>query len=153
METLIDGFLVRDLAMRDLAVVSELDERCQPHPWGPANFQGELLRGESGFARLVLDPDGRPAAYLCAWTVVDELHVGNVGVRPDLRRRGLARILMDEAHAWARGRGAVFAHLEVRAGNGAAIGLYEGLGYRRVGVRRGYYGDNGEDALLLVADL
>jgi len=139
--------------MRDLAAVSALDALCQPHPWGPANFQGELLRGEPGFARVLAEPDGRLAAYLCAWTVLDELHIGNIGVDPALRRQGLARELMDEAHAWARARGATIAHLEVRAGNEPAIALYERIGYRRVGVRRGYYADNGEDAHLLVCDL
>lgn len=143
----------RPMSMKDLVPVAALDEICQPHPWGPANFQGELLRGEAGFARVVEGDDGSLLAYMCAWTVADELHIGNVGVHPSLRRRGVGRFLMDETHAWARGRGAGFAHLEVRAGNAAAIALYESLGYRRVGVRRSYYSDNGEDAILLVADL
>lgn len=150
---MIPGPLWRPMAMRDLLAVSRLDERCQPHPWGPANFQGELLRGESGFARVLEDGQGGLHGYICTWTVVDELHVGNVGIHPDMRRRGLARAMMEEAHAWARARGARFAHLEVRAGNGAAIALYQALGYRRVGIRRAYYADNGEDAHLMVADL
>jgi ribosomal-protein-alanine N-acetyltransferase len=145
---------MRPMHMRDLAVVSELDKICQPHPWGPANFQGELLRGESGFACVLETPaDSQMIAYLCGWLVLDELHIGNVGVHPDFRRQKLGQQLMHEAHAWARRRGGNFAHLEVRAGNEAAIALYEGIGYRRVGVRRGYYADNNEDAFLLVADL
>ena len=147
------GPRTRPMSMADIVPVSTLDGICQPHPWGPANFQGELLRGEDGFARVVEDADGVLLAYMCAWTVVDELHIGNVGVHPSQRRKGLGRFLMDETHAWARGRGVRFAHLEVRAGNAPAIALYGGLGYRRVGVRRSYYADNGEDAILLVADL
>jgi ribosomal-protein-alanine N-acetyltransferase len=60
---------------------------------------------------------------------------------------------MREGHAWAKARGGAVAHLEVRAGNVAALTLYEGLGYRRVGRRRAYYPDNQEDALLLLAEL
>ena len=60
---------------------------------------------------------------------------------------------MGLAHEWATSRGAVLAHLEVRAGNHAAIALYTGLGYRRVGIRRAYYSDNGEDAHLLMREL
>jgi ribosomal-protein-alanine N-acetyltransferase len=147
------GLSSRPMHMRDLAQVSALDALCQPHPWGPANFQGELLRGASGFAQVLTDPQGALVGYVCAWTVLDELHIGNIGVDPHWRRKGLARELMGDAHAWARGCGATLAHLEVRAANDAAIALYERLGYRRVGVRRGYYADNGEDAFLLVCDL
>lgn len=139
--------------MEDLAAVSILDEICQPHAWGPASFQVELLRGESGFARVLEDGTGGLDGYVCAWIVLDELHLGNIGVRPTLRRRGLARSMMLDMHSWARARGGRFAHLEVRAGNAAAIALYESLLYRRVGVRRAYYADNGEDAHLMVADL
>ncbi|MCB9495883.1 MAG: ribosomal protein S18-alanine N-acetyltransferase [Fibrobacteria bacterium] len=143
----------RPMTMADLRTVPDLDALCQPHPWGPANFQGELLRGESGFSWVGELPETGPVAYICAWTVLDELHVGNIGVSPSWRRKGLARTLLARTHQWAKSRGANFAHLEVRAGNSAAIALYESIGYRRVGVRRAYYADNNEDALLLVADL
>lgn len=150
---MIPGPLWRPMAMRELAAVSRLDEICQPHAWGPANFQGELLRGDAGFARVLEDGAGGLGGYICAWTVLDELHLGNIGVRPDFRRKGLARAMMDDMQSWAVVRGAKFAHLEVRAGNAPAIALYERLGYRRVGVRRAYYAENGEDAHLLVCDL
>lgn len=141
----------RAMAMGDLAAVSALDELCQPHPWGPANFQGELLRTDA-FNRVVLD-EGGMVAYLCCWMVLDELHIGTIGVHPDRRRSRLGLELMRAAHDWARAKGGTVAHLEVRAGNAGAIALYHGLGYRRVGIRKAYYEDNLEDAHLLMADL
>jgi len=143
---------LRLMTMNDLARVTALDEVCQPHPWGPANFQGELLRTQDGFNRVIEDSIGLHA-YLCCWMVLDELHIGTVGVHPDQRRHGLGLQLMQAAHEWARTRAGTIAHLEVRAGNAAAIALYERLGYRRVGIRKEYYADNREDAHLLMADL
>lgn len=141
----------RPMTMSDLAAVSALDELCQPHPWGPANFQGELLRTDA-FNLVVQDQEGL-IAYLCCWMVLDELHIGTIGVHPQRRRSHLGRDLMQSAHDWARSHGGAVAHLEVRAGNAGAIALYTGLGYRRVGIRKGYYEDNLEDAHLLMADL
>lgn len=143
----------RSMEVGDLIGVCALDELCQGSPWTKGQFRDELDRGLDGFCCVVDDPAGGIAAYLCAWMAADELSIGTIGVSPDWRRHGLARILVKSAHDWALARGGTLAHLEVRVGNTAAIGLYEGLGYRRVGVRRGYYADNGEDALLLLADL
>jgi [ribosomal protein S18]-alanine N-acetyltransferase len=143
---------MRQMTMSDLRAVSELDEICQPHPWGPANFQGELLRKEDGF-NVVLTDGTALKGYLCCWMILDELHIGTVGIDPSLRRLGLARQLMLSGHDWARSCGGTIAHLEVRASNVSAIGLYQGLGYRQVGVRKAYYPDNQENALLLMADL
>lgn len=141
----------RPMNMSDLAAVTALDELCQPHPWGPANFQGELLR--TGAFNRVIQEEADLVAYLCCWMVLDELHIGTIGVHPRRRRSRLGRELMQSAHEWARSHGGAVAHLEVRAGNTGAIALYEGLGYRRVGIRKGYYEDNLEDAHLLMADL
>jgi len=145
-------FTMRKMNMSDLKAVSDLDEICHSHPWGPANFQGELLRQDDGF-NMVLTDGSSLKGYLCCWMVLDELHIGTVGVHPSLRRQGLARQLMLSGHAWAKSREATMAHLEVRAGNESAIALYQGIGYRQVGVRKAYYPDNQENALLLMADL
>lgn len=142
----------RPMTESDIPGTVAIDALCQGHPWSAGSFREELARGGSGFARIREGEGGEIAGYICAWVSVDELHVGTVGVRPDLRRRGIGKSLVEEALAWGRERGAAAAHLEVRAGNAPAIALYEGLGYHRVGVRRGYYPDNGEDAHLLFLD-
>ncbi|MBK8805040.1 MAG: ribosomal protein S18-alanine N-acetyltransferase [Fibrobacteres bacterium] len=144
---------MRAMEVRDLVAVCALDALCQGSPWTKGQFRDELDRGEDGFCCVVDAEPGALAAYLCAWIAADELTIGTIGVDPARRRCGLARSLVWCAHDWAISRGGAIAHLEVRAGNAAAIALYEALGYRRVGVRRGYYSDNGEDAYLLLADL
>lgn len=138
---------------RDIPAVHGLDILCQGNPWTPGHFRDELSRGESGLSLVWQDPGSAIEGYLCVWTVVDELHIGTVGVSPTRRRQGMGRILMESAHEWGASRGAVLAHLEVRAGNEAAIALYAGMNYRRVGIRRGYYADNGEDAHLMMREI
>ncbi len=137
----------------DIAAVVALDAICQGHPWVAGHFRDELARGDEGFARVLEGPGGGIAGFVCCWVVLDEMHVGTICVAPSARRGGLGRVMLSRAHDWAVARGATAAHLEVRAGNAPAIAMYESMGYRRVGVRRGYYADNGEDAVLYFADL
>lgn len=144
---------LRPMVESDLTGILELDSRCQGSPWTKGHFLDEMGREDNGFCRVIEGEDGFLAGYICAWTAADEVSIGTVGVDPAARRRGWGRTLVDAAHRWARDRGATVAHLEVRRGNQAALALYGALGYRQVGVRRAYYADNGEDALLLLADL
>jgi ribosomal-protein-alanine N-acetyltransferase len=98
--------------------------------------------------------EGRePAAFLVAWHVADELHVLNVATVPELRRRGFARALMDEALAYAAKGHVRIVLLEVRRSNRAAIKLYRGLGFTALGVRPRYYADNDEDAIEMILGL
>jgi len=143
----------RRMEEADIPAVFVLDHHCQGHPWTPGNFREELARGEDGYARVLEEPGVGIVGYLCAWLAADELHIGTLGVDVELRRKGLGYGMVTQAHRWAGHRGATLAHLEVRASNAAALALYSKLGYRRVGVRTGYYVDNGEDALLLLCDL
>jgi [ribosomal protein S18]-alanine N-acetyltransferase len=94
-----------------------------------------------------------PASFLVAWHVADELHVLNVATAPPLRRCGLARALMDEALAYAASERVRIVLLEVRRSNRAAIKLYRGLAFTALGVRRGYYADNDEDAIEMILSL
>ena len=143
----------RRLEEGDIPAVSMLDHHCQGHPWTPGHFRDEIVRGDFGYARVLEEPGVGVVGYFCAWLVADELHIGTLGVDPQLRRKGLALGMVTQAYDWAVHRGATLAHLEVRASNAAALALYAKLGYRRVGIRTGYYVDNGEDAHLLLCDL
>lgn len=143
----------RRMEESDIAAVAALDTICQGHPWVSGHFRDELARGDEGFARVMVDSRDEIVGFVCCWVVLDEMHVGTISVDPAARRGGLGKSMISQAHEWAVGRGATAAHLEVRAGNVGAIAMYESMGYRRVGVRRGYYADNGEDAVLYFAEL
>jgi [ribosomal protein S18]-alanine N-acetyltransferase len=88
--------------------------------------------------------------YILTWLVADELHVLNVATDPSHRRRGIGRALVDQAVAFAKERQVRIVLLEVRRGNQPAIRLYRSFGFSVLGLRRGYYSDNGEDALEMV---
>ena len=88
-------------------------------------------------------------AYGGYWLLDDEAHITTIAVHPAWRQRGLGRGLLVRMLGQARQAGALSSTLEVRAGNVAAVGLYERLGFVEVGLRRGYYRDNHEDARLL----
>lgn len=117
-------------------------------------FAQELAHGSVSRSYVLRTTTHRVAAFCTCWLVADELHINTVAVHPACRRQGLARALMQHVLADAGRAGVRRALLEVRSGNAAAIGLYEGLGFGTDGVRRGYYpGDPAEDALILSKDL
>ncbi len=93
--------------------------------------------------------DNCVAAFCCAWVVLDELHINNVAVGPRFRRQGFARRLLTHVMQDAVGKGATQATLEVRRSNGPALRLYDVLGFTVRGVRRDYYSNPVEDALIL----
>ncbi|EYF00830.1 ribosomal protein S18-alanine N-acetyltransferase [Chondromyces apiculatus] len=96
---------------------------------------------------------GEALAFLIAWHVADEVHVLNVATAPAARRQGCARALMTEVLAYAREHQVRILLLEVRRSNVPAIGLYRGLGFHTLSVRKGYYSDNGEDAVEMILAL
>jgi ribosomal-protein-alanine N-acetyltransferase len=95
--------------------------------------------------RAARDDEGRLVGYSLFWHVVDEIHLLNVAVAADARRRGVGRALMNDLLAYARDSGVVRVLLEVRPSNAAAIALYERLGFSTFAIRERYYAD-GEDA-------
>jgi ribosomal-protein-alanine N-acetyltransferase len=96
---------------------------------------------------------GPPLGFLLAWVVIDELEILSVATHPEARRQGAAKALCEQALAEARAAGCRRMLLEVRRGNDPAIALYRRLGFHVAGVRRRYYPDNDEDALLMNLDL
>jgi ribosomal-protein-alanine N-acetyltransferase len=138
--------------------LAALEAACFTHPWTPEQVHDEVARVPPDMV-LVLEgpaaPGGAPAgirAYCSFRLVVDEMHVMNVAVDPGYRRQGLARRLLVLAMARAARAGARRVLLELRTGNREALALYESLGFRSLGVRRGYYGEPTEDALVLARE-
>jgi [ribosomal protein S18]-alanine N-acetyltransferase len=143
---------VRRLSLHDLDGIEWIENLVYPTPWSRSMFAGELAKPSSvclgGF-----DPDsGRLIAYLVVSRYVDAWHIMNVAVHPDWRRLGVASRLLDELFELTAGDSRRGYTLEVRISNVTAIALYEHFGFETSGVRRGYYTDNREDALIMWKD-
>jgi ribosomal-protein-alanine N-acetyltransferase len=116
----------------------------------PFSAREELTRPWSLLWAAHIDEGDGPAGFLVGWHVADELHVLNVATRPQLRRRGIGRALMDAALAYAAEKHVRIMLLEVRRSNRPAIKLYRALGFTALGVRPRYYADNDEDAIEMI---
>jgi ribosomal-protein-alanine N-acetyltransferase len=134
---------------QDLEGILEVDRASFSHPWTREMYEQELQN--PGVARIcaLRSPGGRIEGYCSFWLVFDELHINNVAVRPEQRDRGLGTLLVRHALAEGRRLGARKATLEVRRSNARARHLYARLGFQEAGVRRAYYSDPVEDALIL----
>ena len=140
---------IRRLAYADLPQVIAIERRAFPTPWSLAMFVLELSKS-SGVCLAAL-VDGRIAGYVVCSRYADVWHVMNVAVDPDHQRRGIAAALLD--HLVGEVGDDAPLTLEVRRTNAAAMRLYERHGFRAAGVRRRYYQDNGEDALVMWRNL
>ena len=119
-------------------------------PWSRKSFENELEHKYGVF--LVALIEGKVIGYGGTWVLVDEAHVTNVVVSPDFRGEGIGRKLMNEMLLKARDKGAVCATLELRKSNEVALKLYESMGFVMATVRKAYYPDNQEDALVMMMD-
>lgn len=128
--------------------ILEIEQVTHSAPWSQKSFENELEHKYGVF--LVGLIDGEVCAYGGVWILVDEAHVTNVVVRENLRGQGIGRRLMIELLEKAKSKGAVCATLEVRASNAGAIHLYETLGFVQSTVRKKYYPDNKEDAVVMM---
>jgi ribosomal-protein-alanine N-acetyltransferase len=145
----VEAALAIDLASfpaQDLGATGQDDARASRE----RQLREELART---WARLRVARSGTSEllGYVLFWHVADEIHLLNVAVRPDLRRRGIGRVLVEEVVAYARSHAAAKVLLEVRASNTAALRLYERLGFVRFHVRSRYYAD-GEDGVEMMLE-
>lgn len=130
---------------RHLAALAEIEKACFRAPWSADMLHEELGKG----LFLVAEQDGEAVGYVGCQTVLDEGYITNVAVSPDCRRQGIGRTLIEELKKRAAQSGLSFITLEARASNAPAIALYEGAGFRQVGVRRNFYTAPTEDAVLM----
>ena len=138
---------MRLLEPGDAPALAALEAAVFADPWDAARFSS--LLGQDRFFAAGAFAGHVLGAYLTAYIVAGELEIVNVAVDAPLRGRGLGRELLRFSLDRARERGAWRAVLEVRSGNAAARALYKSCGFTQAGVRKGYYADSGEDALIL----
>jgi [ribosomal protein S18]-alanine N-acetyltransferase len=143
---------IRRLELRDLNAIDRIERDSYPTPWSRSMFAGELAK-PSSLSLGAFDPEtGDLLGYLIISRYVDAWHVMNLAVAPGYRRRRIASSLLDRLFDLTAGEGRRGYTLEVRVSNDVAIRLYEQAGFRPRGIRRGYYTDNREDALIMWRD-
>lgn len=139
------------LGREELFELVALERKCFSAPWNEEQFLLGLER--EVFKVFGLKDGGTLAAYCSFYHVADEMEILNIAVDPARRRQGAGRRLLSLVLQICRKMGIHDAHLEVRVGNAPARGLYAAFGFEQVGLRPGYYKDNGEDAVLMRLDL
>ena len=145
---------LRRLGLGDLLEIEEIERRSYPTPWSRSMFAGELAKPSSIClgAFEAEGEDGALVGYLIVSRYVDAWHVMNLVVVPEHRREGIATRLLGTLFDLTVDDDRRGFTLEVRVSNDSAIELYEGLGFTSQGIRRGYYTDNREDALIMWRD-
>ena len=141
---------IRPLGLTDLTAIDSIEQRAYRTPWSRSMFASELAKSSS--VCLGAYDGERLIGYVVNSRYVDAWHIMNVAVDPDYQRRGIATRLLERLFELTRDDQRRGYTLEVRLSNSAAISLYERLGFTRQGVRRGYYTDNREDALIMWRD-
>ena len=141
---------IRPLDLSDLTAIELIEQRAYPTPWSRSMFASELAKPTSICLGAFEGSD--LVGYVINSRYVDAWHVMNVAVHPTQQRRGVATALLERLFEVTRGDERRGYTLEVRVSNEDAIRLYERLGFEPRGIRRGYYTDNREDALIMWRD-
>jgi ribosomal-protein-alanine N-acetyltransferase len=143
---------IRRLELRDLNAIERIERDSYRTPWSRSMFAGELAKPSSLSLGAFAPETGALLGFLIISRYVDAWHVMNLAVAPDQRRRRIAANLLDRLFELTAGEDRRGYTLEVRVSNDVAIRLYEQAGFRARGIRRGYYTDNREDALIMWRD-
>lgn len=140
--------IIRSGAASDVDDIEALEQVCFAVPWSRESLLHELTENPLA-AYFVAELEDRVIGYVGLWAIVDEGHITNVAVSPDYRRMQVGSALIKTMLEVTEKAGLVRHTLEVRASNEPAKGLYKKFGFEEAGVRKGYYEDNGEDAIIM----
>ena len=138
----------RFMEERDLDAIVELENRCFTVPWSRDAFYNEL--NQNKFAcYIVLEQEDQIIGYCGAWLIIDEAHITNIAILPEFRGQKLGEALLNKMIERSREKGIERMTLEVRKSNTVAQSLYKKLGFQNGAVRKNYYSDNQEDAIVM----
>jgi len=135
----------------DVPAVQIIERDIFSTPW-PRNAYYRELASRNSAHYIVLRKDEEIVGYAGMWRMYDEAHVTTIGVRHDVQHSGYGRVLFAALVQAAYDMGAKWVTLEVRTSNDNAMRMYEAFGFKVIGRRKGYYTDNGEDAIVMWSD-
>lgn len=150
MAILIDPVSIEPMRRADLEAVQRIDQRCFPVPWLPTAYMTELSNRSATY--LVARQGGEVVGYGGQWVIMEEAHITTLAVDPNSQNRKIGERLLLALLEEAILRGASHVTLEVREGNRAAQNLYRKFRFREAAIRKSYYTDNGENAIVMWAD-
>lgn len=142
-----ENIIVRPMTSEDIDGVFEVEKNCFEDYWSKQSFRDELKNKNARY--LIAETDGKIVGYIGIWLIIDEGHITNVAVHSDFRGRKIGNELMKEMVNLCRENGIVAMTLEVRASNTVAQNLYKKYGFKMAGIRKEYYSDNKEDAVIM----
>jgi [ribosomal protein S18]-alanine N-acetyltransferase len=150
------GVRIRPMQPEDVDQVYAIDVLSFSLPWTKRSYLFELTENytAASWVAEVISETSQPkiVGMVVTWFIIDELHIATIAVHPDHRKQGIGRRLLAHAILHSSYKGANFVMLEVRRSNHTAQALYERFGFKVIGVRKNYYSDNNEDALLMNLD-
>lgn len=142
----------RSMRVEDIPEIHRIELESFPTPWSEGAFQNELVHND--FAHyIVMLLDDKIIGFGGMWLIMEEAHITNIAIRQEYRGKHLGNDLLAEMIRVAAFLGAVRMTLEVRTSNHIAQSLYEKFGFYAAGIRKRYYSDNHEDAIVMWADL
>ncbi len=131
--------------------ILEIEKDSFVSPWGIIQFLDELTNPSSHIWGLL--EEDNIIGYICFWIVADEIHIMNIAIHPKNRSKGMAKILLNKLIHTALNNNVSNIWLEVRPSNVVAFNLYKNMGFQKVGIRKGYYSDTHEDAIIMSLNL
>ncbi|MBY6038588.1 ribosomal protein S18-alanine N-acetyltransferase [Fictibacillus nanhaiensis] len=147
-----EAYTFRLATVSDIEDILGIEQSSFAVPWSKEAFYREIEQNQFAYY-LIVEDSFQPIGYCGIWLVMDEAHVTNIAILPSYRGRKLGEQLMREAIKLAKRQGALTMTLEARVSNHVAQNLYKKLGFQAGGIRKNYYSDNGEDALVMWVEL
>lgn len=138
---------ISKLVEADIPELLEIEKQCHATPWSEQSFRNELDHEHGIF--LIAREKGKMIGYASLWVIADEAHITNLAVLPTEQGKGFGKQLVLEILHQSVDQGATCATLEVRTSNKPALTVYESFGFKACGVRKRYYPDNNEDAIVM----
>lgn len=143
-------YYLRPMEEKDIPYVGAIERQSFSNPWPESSFLGEIENESISFPFVIVyKPEEKVIGYLIYWKIGEEAQISNVAVHPDWRGRGIGERVIREILELMKKQGVRYVVLEVRPSNQVARSLYHKLGFEVIGVRKGYYKNPPENALIM----